>query len=300
LKEEIFIVEDNDDHLGECESEEEDVDIMTLPEETISEGVEGVGEVRQSKELVEHVESESHIEQVVDVTISEQNFSAIQPDMKEKDIITDSAILTSPVNAIATAKKEDQSRQEMDDDEDWESLISFSEAENSATEGDLGDQTRNVQILAGHSAKDAQETIISEEVYATEEIAGQLLESITPNDTVGTNEIGQFVTPEINFFEDTITTDDLPTQNDNKTLSHDNTIMFCVSTEQALITSPPKRQISSLNQQDNVSFHFEIPDLIISSPQRSVKLLLLFQIQQDSTSSAEEQLECVQEKPVIT
>jgi hypothetical protein len=296
LKEEIFIVEDNDGHLGECESEEEDVDIMTLPEEIISEGVKGAGEVRPSEELVEHVESEGRIQLVVDVTISDQNFSAIQPDTKEKDNVMGSATSTSPVNPIVTAKIEDQSRQQMDD-EDWESLISFSEAENSATEGDIDDQTKNVQILVG---QDAQKIIISEEVYAAEEIASQSLESITQSDTVGINEIGQFVTPEINFFEDAITTDDLPTQSDNKALSHDNTVIFCVSTEQALITSTPKRQISSLNQQDNVSLNSKIPDLIISSPQRSVKLLLLFQIQQDSTSSAKEQLECVQEKPVIT
>ena len=155
-------------------------------------------------------------------------------------------------NASASAIHENVSpSEENDDQDDLQSLISFSEAEDTIA-CRLDEQTYDVQIPLELFLKN-NSLATREETKADNENCKQPNENVTPNDTVGVNEFGDFVAPEINFFEDAVTEDDLTIQNEQPRLSLDNVVIFSLTTEQALLTSPPKRQIS-LNEEKNVNF----------------------------------------------
>jgi hypothetical protein len=129
-----------------------------------------------------------------------------------------------------------------DDQDDWESLISYSEAEDNTVD--------QLSVQAPHISSDG-------EILPTDETEEMNDRPVVPSpiDTVGLDEIGQFVAPQINFFED-------PSERDQPTvqtrLSLDSTTILSFSTHQNLVTSPPKRQSSALDQLDNVPPSFPI------------------------------------------
>ena len=154
-------------------------------------------------------------------------------------------------NASASLSENVSRSEENDDQDDSESLISFSEAEDTIA-CRLDEQIHDVQIPLELFLKN-NSLATREETKAYNDNCKQPNENVTPNDTVGVNEFGDFVAPEIKFFEDAVTEDDLTRQNEQPRLSLDNVVIFSLPTEQGLLSSPPKRQIS-LNEEKNVNF----------------------------------------------
>lgn len=252
MKEEIFLAEENNENPGQPDSEEKDVDIMALEEGAIGASAKEDEEIQDSVEHISQLQTKTNLESMDEIIVLDNNLPAIAI-AEVNDTAVNSVTLTEPVNAVPSTTMEYQSRPQIGDDEDWESLISFSEAEDTTPDQDLDDQTHDMQMPVGQSIKSALEAMADDE-----EFSSRLNENVTPNYTVGINEIGQFVVPEINFFEDAINSSGLPLQNDWPRLSLDNTVIVSFPLEQALIPSPPKRQIPSVKQQDNVSLPSEI------------------------------------------
>ena len=236
MKEEIFIV-DEDADVATAE-EDEDVDIMTLPGRMPDEGIEGsqvpvTESVDESQYAITPSPAKFVLENVAEIprVIVAQNSVdvAIIPSHGPTDEMDANAKTTptAPIEAEALVE---------DDQDDWESLISYSEAE---------DNTVDQPSLR------AQRISSDGEILPTDEIEEMNDKPVVPSpiDTVGLDEMGQFVTPEINFFEDPSETDQPTVQT---RLSLDNTTILSFSTHQNLVTSPPKRQSSALNQLDNV------------------------------------------------
>ena len=138
-------------------------------------------------------------------------------------------------------------------DDDWQSLISFSEADDTTADNNF-EAEFDRQIPLEPEVKDTSQdpdaqTMDADEMRLDSQPSN---EQPSPRTTVGINEMGQFVAGEIKLFEDCIDTDDIPVPKGNSRESLDNTITFSFPAEQALITSPPKRHLSSWIQQDYV------------------------------------------------
>jgi hypothetical protein len=235
MKEEIFIVDEDDVAMAE---EDEDVDIMTLPGRMLDEGIEEnqvpvTKSVDESQYAVTASPAKSILENVTEtprVIVAHNSLDvAIIPSQGPTDEIDAKAktATTAPIEAEALVE---------DDQEDWESLISYSEA---------GDNT------VDQSSVQAQYISLDGEILPTDETEEMNDNPIvlSPIDTVDLDEIGQFVSPAINFFEDPSETDQPTVQT---RLSLDSTTILSFSTHQNLVTSPPKRQSSALDQLDNV------------------------------------------------
>jgi hypothetical protein len=235
MKEEIFIVDEDEVAMAE---EDEDEDIMTLPGRMPDDGIEenqlpapeSVDESQYamtaspSKSILENVTERPLVivaQNSVDVTIGPEQGPTDEMDANAK------TTTTAPIEAEALVE---------DDQDDWESLISYSEAEDNMVD--------QLSVQAQHISSDG-EILPTDE---TEEMNDRPMVP-SPVDTVGLDEIGQFVTPEINFFEDPSETDQPTVQT---RLSLDSTTILSFSTHQNLVTSPPKRQSSALNHLENV------------------------------------------------
>ena len=251
LKEEIFTVSDSHQQVDEIDVEDNYVDIMTAPEEAGAANAEEAEEGHDAGETLD----QSHPSATI-FGADPQAILASVPGSVPRQVAleSNSTVINSvnpPDNASASTILENISPSEENvDQDDLQSLISFSEAEDTIA-GRLDEQTQDAHIHLEQSLNNSLST--SEETQADNEDCWQQNENVPPNDTVRVNEIGDFVVPEIKFFEDAIVEDDLPIQNEQSRLSLDNTFIFSLPTEQALITSPPKRQIS-LNEENNVNF----------------------------------------------
>jgi hypothetical protein len=129
-------------------------------------------------------------------------------------------------------------------DNDLESLISFSEADDTI---DVGKMDRSIASIPTKEA-----TIDGTVEFAAEEIPVSLDERLTPNASVGVNEMGEFVAPDINIFVDPVSIQENKPQSETVRLSMDTNVIFKFSLDQDIIKSPPKRQTSALAQQDDV------------------------------------------------
>jgi len=251
LKEEIFIVSDgrNDDNVGE-----EDENIITFPEEIVLETVEDAEEVQDAEEKLDRSQPYAPILDTNPRPIfaSDQESVSQYVMLEQDNAVKNSIDSVSPDDAITDIiPQHNSTTEENTDQDDVESLISFSEAEDTIASGPE-ERIGDVQIPLGEALQDAL-MASNEEAEGKVDIRSQPNEYITPNDTVGVNEMGDFVAPEINFFEDAITEDNRSIRNEQPRLALDNLVIFSLPTKQARITSPPKRQIS-LNEQNNVKF----------------------------------------------
>jgi hypothetical protein len=239
MKEEIFTIQDNTDP-DESPLVEDDVDLTTVSEAEVVE--------RQVEETIsplkDQISLSAPVSAVEQLATTDGQISApevphtVLTSPKPHDDNGDSSVHPLSLSGIGYNG----------DTEDWESLISFSEAGDTSAEYDLSEQTHDMQIPIGQSIREALEDIIDQDtedegVFTETQAKGESV----PNDTVGLNENGQFVSPEINFFRDGT---ESKTSNDMKRLSLDNAAIFSFSAEQALITSPPKRDFSSISQPD--------------------------------------------------
>ena len=251
LKEEIFIGSDSHQQVDEIHVEDEDVEIMMIPDEAVTGNVE-VAEGQDEEKTRDEPQppakffravSQSSFQGSVHRQINLEYNNAI---INSVNFLDNASASTIPENVFPSEKNDDQ--------DDWESLISFSEAEDTIA-GRLDGQTHDRQIPLEQSLN-SNSLVTSKEIRTENEVCSQPNENVTPNDTVGINEMGECVAREIKVFEDAITEDDLPIQNEQPRLSLDSTVIFSLPAEQALITSPPKRQVS-LNKENNVNFSFK-------------------------------------------
>lgn len=232
MKEEIFIVEDADVTMDE---EDEDIDITTLPggeaDEIMKEDHPAVTESEDEPKDSDIISvPELHFENTTqgphEIVETDDNASGAVPlrSQNEEQTIVET---TAPIESEILIE---------DDQDEWESLISYSEAEE--------DDTIEHPTANDRGTSSEQETLPAGDVEETNE--HPMIPS--PNNTVGIDEMGQFAAPQFNFFEDPPE----PDQPVQTRLSLDNTAILSFPTEQNLVTSPPKRQISALNQLDNV------------------------------------------------
>lgn len=249
LKEEIFIISDSHQQVDEIQVEDEDVEIMMIHEEAATENVE-VAEGQDEKTSDEPqpsakffgAASQTSPQGSVHQQISLEYNSTI---IDSVNFLDNASASTIPENVFPSEKNDDQ--------DDWESLISFSEAEDTVASR-LDEQTHDMQIPLEQSLNN-NVLVANKEIRTENEVCSQPNENFTSNDTIGVNEMGECVAREIKMFEDAVTEDVLPVQNEPR-LSLDSTVIFSLPAEQALVTSPPKRQIS-LNEKSNVSFSFK-------------------------------------------
>ena len=232
MKEEMVTIDENP-HLT-IDGEDEDVDIMTLrggrPNWSIAENSEIVTKSagqfnRPAPSSLAKPDSVNAFGKPSDSVEKEDELVEVpvQPCQSEKAQIAETRV---PIEA-GTALDDDQA--------EWESLISYSEAEDNPVD----------------EAPDIYQGISSERVILpTEEIEEMKEQPVfpSPNDTVGLDEIGQFVKPQIYVFENP--SDQQPSVQTR--LSLNSSIIPFLPTEQLVITSPPKRQSSAPNQLDHV------------------------------------------------
>ena len=127
------------------------------------------------------------------------------------------------------------------EDNDWESLISFSEA----------DETR--EFTMDITAPDSNEEVSLEQPTVTRKMEAEVSDPIMPVDTTSyLDERGEFVPSKITIFEDPIEQEVVPIFRTRGRESLDNQVIFSIPTEKELTGSPPKRPISSLDEQENV------------------------------------------------
>jgi len=226
MKEEIFTV-DEDTEVTMAE-EDEDVDIMTLPGGLIEENQMPTREsVDEPQHPMTASPAKTTLENVMEgpQDILEQDKNSVEvPFIQSQIEKDDNAETTTPIEAKTLVD---------DDQDDWESLISYSEAEdNTVDQPTVPDQhisSEGAMLLTGD--------------------IGEMNNNLpSPSHTIGLNETGQFVAPQIKFFEDSDADQPLV----QTRLSLDSTKILSFSTQQNLVTSLQKRQISTLNQPDNV------------------------------------------------
>jgi len=238
MKQEIFTVaEDNfDNHQDDIDSESEDVDVTTVPEDSYVQVAFAINSAPAD-----------HPQEMCEIGPRQAlpDFPTKAENVVEQE---NSAAEPPPLSMTVTYDAlEIRSHSKLDDDQDGnESLISFSEADDTI---EIHDKTN----VAQKSFEQTKQTEAGEEPVGHETPSDK---NITPNDTVGINEMGDFVTPEINFFEDTIMENKGVPQTANERLSLDNTAIFSFPANQTLVTSPPKRQITALNEPNNNVFPF--------------------------------------------
>lgn len=279
MKEEIFISEDADVTMDE---DDEDVDITTLPggdaDETRKEDQPAVTESEDEPKDSDIISApELHLGNTTqgphDIVETDDNASGTVLLQSQNEAHT-TVDTTAPIKSEIPIE---------DDQDEWESLISYSEAEDNTidhtTANDRGASSEQDTLPAG----DVEETNVLPVVPS-------------PNDTIGIDEMGQFAAPLFNFFEDPSEPDQPVVQT---RLSLDNTAILPFPTEQNLVTSPPKRQISALNQLDNVTPHYLLLLIRCRTPSKNVNQIATSRIPPVSTSSANEHQDSAHEKPVI-
>lgn len=230
----------NDDH----DSKEEGVDIMTIAADTHRETPTEANDEENSCP-----ESRSDKAQQLATSIStEQEIipSSSEFQTNKVDFVFPEAEATlvplTIANSLQPQPQLDQEKQNGDDD--LESLISYSEADDTTISSNVSERTPDMQVPSRESVQDVRDIVIWNKINA-KEMLRRSIKNATPNDTIDDNENGQSVVSEIRLFKDTDVEDDLGSYNETKGL--------CLNDiEQAHITSPPKRQIS-FNQNDNVT-----------------------------------------------
>lgn len=129
-------------------------------------------------------------------------------------------------------------------DVDWEDLISYSEI----------DETKelafdNIELDSNELLLEPTDSRLDTKVS----IAGS-----TAGATNGLDEMGEIVSTEMAIFEDIPEEKDLPVTQERQSL--DNQVIFSIPPEKDLISSPPKRQISLLYEQENVHICSDLSD----------------------------------------
>lgn len=138
----------------------------------------------------------------------------------------------------------------VNNDDDWESLISFSEA----------DETREFKMNT--NAPDSNEMSLGQPAKAIV-VEADAPDAITDADIMTClDERGEFVSPKIAIFQDGTGQEDAVISRHRGRESLDNQVIFSLPTEKTLFGSPPKRQISSLDEQENVLNSLKVSDAI--------------------------------------
>ena len=240
MKEEIFTVVEEDPTKSTTEgtaseSEEEDVDIMTIEE--------GVVETKETNELITVVETDEPEE----VTAAESLTTNLREPAIEESIIPP----TAEENLKTTAPGEESQKQDQDDTLDLESLLTLSEA----TDYNIEEQTQDIQIPVGQSIKDALDELSSETINSDEEFSTVITKldhpASAPSDSVGFNQVGQFVVPQFTLFQDVVDTG-------RKRKSLDPTTVFEIPVEPPINPSPLKLQSQEFENVLSLSFSCQI------------------------------------------
>ena len=184
MKEEIFFAEGADVTIDE---DDEDVDIMTLPggeaDETMKEDYPAVTESENEPKDSDIISAPDHLENTTqgphDLVETDDNASGtvLLQSQNEANVTVDT---TAPIKSEIPIE---------DDQDEWESLISYSEAE---------DNTIEHPSANDRGAPSEQDTLPGGDVRETNK--HPMVPS--PNNTVGIDEMGQFAAPQFNFFED--------------------------------------------------------------------------------------------------
>jgi hypothetical protein len=236
----------NDDH----DSKEENIGILTIPANALNATPVEVSDEENSSPAgrfghVQPLDTSISIEHEIIPGSSELQTNLVDskfPKVKPAPV---------PHTNLAMPQAEPRLDQETRDDDDWESLISYSETGDTTSTNNVLEPTLDMHVSSKEIIQNDRVAVIQDKVN-TIEGRSQSVGNINPNDTLGVNEIVQFASSEIKPFQDTEIEGNLEPHAETEGLCLNGTFTFSVHIEQARITSPPKRQISSLNQHDNV------------------------------------------------
>jgi len=222
FQDEIFITEDVQVPVFQPDEEDVAVDIMTATEDTVDERSEAPTELSR---VIQNQETPVGSPRPTSASVDDavEEFVQINP-------VDNGLIIDEPA--------------EMEDD-DSESLISYSEAEVTVETATLED-IQHVNDPLAHSVTVAIDNFV--QITSEEAEMTALPNFVASADTVGIDETGQFTAPAIHILEDQVPSDNLPMLRQ----SLDHSVLFSVSTEQIIFPSPPKRQLSICHE-DNVA-----------------------------------------------
>jgi len=212
IQDQIFVAEDV--HVTAFEPHEQgvEVDIMNITEDALKESSEVTPELSGAIQNEETRLGSPH-----------------PPSLLVKDTMNES-VHVSPADDGLTI---DEPAELQNDDS--ESLISYSEAEITFETAILED-IQVVDVPLGHSADVAIDSVVRTDF---EEVEGTNL--VTTADTIDIHETGQITVPAVQILEDQILSNNLPMS--GQSLHH--SVIFSFSTEEIVIPSPPKTQISA-------------------------------------------------------
>lgn len=241
MKEEIFTVVQEDPTKWTTEgtaseSEEEDVDIMTIEEVVV--------ETKETNGLMIIVETDESEE----VTEAESLTTNLREPAIEESVIPQ----TAEENLKIITPEEESPKQDQDDTLDLESLLTLSEA----TDYNIEEHTQDIQIPVGQSVKDALDELSSETVNSDEEFSTVITKldhpASAPSDTVSLTQVGGFVAPQFTFFQDAVV------DTGRKRKSLDPTTVFDMPAEPPINPSPLKLQSQEFENVLSLSFSCQI------------------------------------------
>lgn len=217
FQDEIFPTEHDQATAVEFEEEDVEVDIMTIVEDTEQEWT----------ELTTESASAGENQETTHRTLLELGASI------DAESVEECALVNHVDNEPAIDEPTEA------EDHDTDSLVSYSEAE-VTVEVSVHEEIEGFQVPLGHSVNHANENVMQEDCN---EVAPST-DTLTPADTVGIDETGQFTSGAIAFFEDKAIPDNIP----NPRHSLDHSVIFSFAAEQIVVPSPPKRLIPASHE----------------------------------------------------
>jgi hypothetical protein len=202
--------------------------------------------IHAQSELEENEAIEIDIETVEDAIIG--HLQLVERDFEEMEMSTQS---TPPEEEIPLEPtlKETARIDSIDIEHDLESLISFSEADDS-----LVDPTASVAMANISHIAEAESTQLELNELNDEQKYLCLNGQTIANDLVEVSGNGDFVEKEFTVFEGPLSANQEVSQSSANRLSMDGNVIFKFAFDQGTIKSPPKRRVSVVSQQDDVSF----------------------------------------------
>jgi hypothetical protein len=202
----------------------------------------------QEEDNAPHEQSQSLTEQTppqlpVDIDIANESGSNIPPAPVETE-------------CPAVTDEEQHPMFQETDIPDWESLISYSEADDITTRLDDMEPTHDMQIPLGVSIRDVMEDMTNQDIDVNEDFSVFVpqINTIKPA-AIDPLDIGNHFVKDTNFFEDVAQADNIPSKSPRKRKSLDShSVIFSFTGDRDFATSAPERPLD----EENVLPHLNI------------------------------------------
>ena len=243
MKEELFAETENvviPDKDGSCSEDEQLPATDSMHEDALVTGIR-TEESKEATELDTETNNTQALPQISKPVTIPQNTETVDSGNPELESSFSLPVQSSEFPTIVDVQT-NEVEQEMDDD--WEDLITYSEIDETKEFGLDDKEQESKEILVGESTNSRLDREDSNAV-------------LTAGTTNGLDEMEEIVSSKITIFEELPEAKNLPVTQERESLSSQ--VIFSIPQEKDLISSPPKRQISSSYEQENV--HLPCSDL---------------------------------------